>query len=45
MRKVVDIGKELTKNIKNIEFHACNIKDLNIEKSIDTILIVGGLHP
>ena len=43
--KLVDIGKELTKNIKNIEFHACNIKYLNIEKkSIDTILIVGGLH-
>jgi len=43
--KLIEIGKRLTKNLKNIELLDCNIKDLKIEgKSVDTILIVGGLH-
>ena len=43
--KLIEVGKEITKNLDNVTLLDCNIKNLAIENnSVDTILIVGGLH-
>ncbi len=43
--KLIEVGKEITKNLDNVTLLDCNIKNLTIENnSVDTILIVGGLH-
>ena len=39
------VGRKITKNLDNVTLIDSNIKDINLEdKSVDTILIVGGLH-
>ena len=43
--KLIEVGRKITKNLDNVTLIDSNIKDINLEdKSVDTILIVGGLH-